>query len=112
GVLSFKVRTCVLGVGDLILNLLAESHVLQYSIYPGVTKMYRDLKRLYWCPGMKKDIAELVAMCQNCQQVKYEHQRPAWFLQRMPIPEWKWEIIAMDFVVGLPKTLGSLILFG
>ena len=56
---------------------------------------------------MKKNIAEFVATCQNCQQVKYEHQRPAGLLQRMSIPEWKWERIAMDFVVGLPKTLGK-----
>jgi len=91
----------------LIEKLLAESHGLRYSIHPGVTKMYRDLKRIYWWPGMKKDIAEFVAKCQNCQQVKYEHQRPAGLLQRMPIPEWKWERIAMDFVVGLPKTLGK-----
>ncbi|WMV09587.1 hypothetical protein MTR67_002972 [Solanum verrucosum] len=56
---------------------------------------------------MKKDIADFVAKCQNFQQVKYEHQRPAGLLQRMPISEWKWERIAMDFVVGLPKTLGK-----
>ena len=56
---------------------------------------------------MKKDIEEFVAKCQNCQQVKYEHQRSAGLLQRMPIPEWKWERIAMDFAVGLPKTLGK-----
>ena len=56
---------------------------------------------------MKKDIVEFVAKCQNCQQEKYEHQRPASLLQRMSIPKWKWERIAMDFVVGLPKTLGK-----
>ncbi|WMV43229.1 hypothetical protein MTR67_036614 [Solanum verrucosum] len=56
---------------------------------------------------MKKDIAEFVSKCQNCQQVKYEHQRPAGLLQRMSISEWKWEIIAMNCVVGLPKTLGK-----
>ncbi|WMV26668.1 hypothetical protein MTR67_020053 [Solanum verrucosum] len=56
---------------------------------------------------MKKDIAEFVAKCQNSQQVKYEYQRLAGLLQRMPTPEWKWEMIAMDFVVGLPKTLGK-----
>ena len=43
----------------------------------------------------------------NFQQMKYEHQRPAWLLQSMPIPKWKWEIISMDFVVGLPKALGK-----
>ncbi|XP_049364361.1 uncharacterized protein LOC125829152 [Solanum verrucosum] len=63
--------------------------------------MYRDLKRLYRWPGMKKNIAEIVAKCQNCQQVKYEHQRHVGLLHRMPIPEWKWERIAMDFVLPL-----------
>ena len=56
---------------------------------------------------MKKDITKFVAKCQNCQQVKYEHQRPAGLLQRMLISEWKWKRIAMDFVVSLPKTLGK-----
>ncbi|WMV30780.1 hypothetical protein MTR67_024165, partial [Solanum verrucosum] len=86
---------------------VGESHGSRYSIHPGVTKMYRDLKRLYWWSGMKMDITEFMAKCQNCQQVKYEHQRPAGLLHRMPIPKWKWEIIVMDFVVGLPKTLGK-----
>ncbi|WMV51238.1 hypothetical protein MTR67_044623 [Solanum verrucosum] len=76
GVLNFKGRICVPIVDDLIEKLLVKSHGLRYSIHLGVTKMYQDLKRIYWWPGMKKDIAEFVAKCQNCQQVKYEHQRP------------------------------------
>ena len=56
---------------------------------------------------MKRDIVYFVAQCPNCQQVKYEHQRPGGTLQKMPIPEWKWERSAMDFVVALPKTLGK-----
>ncbi|WMV18769.1 hypothetical protein MTR67_012154 [Solanum verrucosum] len=60
--------------------------------------MYRDLKRLYWWTGMKNDIVEFMAKCQNFQQGKYKHQRPTGLLQRMPIPKWKWERIAMDFV--------------
>ncbi|KAH0679272.1 hypothetical protein KY284_020357 [Solanum tuberosum] len=54
-----------------------------------------------------KDISEFVAECLNCQQVKNEHQRHAGLLQSMSIPECKWERIAMDFLVGLPKTLGK-----
>ncbi|WMV50946.1 hypothetical protein MTR67_044331 [Solanum verrucosum] len=76
GVLSVKGRICVPRVDGLIQKLLAESHDSRYSIHPGVTKMYRDLKQIYWWLGMKKDIVEFVATCQNCQQVKYEHQRP------------------------------------
>ena len=56
---------------------------------------------------MKRDIAQFVAQCLVCQQVKVEHQRPARFLQPLSIPEWKWEHITMDFVTGLPRTLGS-----
>ena len=56
---------------------------------------------------MKRDIVDFVAQCSNCQQVKCEHQRPGGRLQKMPNPEWKWERIAMDFVVGFPKTLGK-----
>ena len=53
---------------------------------------------------MKKEIAEFVSKCLQCQQVKAEHQRPAGLLQPLPIPEWKWEHLTMDFVVGLPRT--------
>nr|CAN71472.1 hypothetical protein VITISV_040055 [Vitis vinifera] len=56
---------------------------------------------------MKRDIAQFVAQCLVCQQVKAEHQRPAGSLQPLAIPEWKWEHITMDFVIGLPRTLGG-----
>jgi hypothetical protein len=53
---------------------------------------------------MKKEIAQYVARCDTCQQTKAEHQKPAGLLQPLPIPEWKWEEIGMDFVTGLPRT--------
>ena len=52
---------------------------------------------------MKKDIGDYVANCLVCQQVKVEHQRPSGLLQPLSIPEWKWEDISMDFIVGLPR---------
>nr|AAC26240.1 contains similarity to reverse transcriptases (PFam: rvt.hmm, score: 116.22) [Arabidopsis thaliana] len=66
------------------------------------TKMYRDLKRYYQWVGMKRDVANWVAECDVCQLVKAEHQVPGGVLQSLPIPEWKWDFITMDFVVGLP----------
>jgi hypothetical protein len=69
--------------------------------------MYQDLKKGFWWQGMKRDIVEYVAQCPTCQQVKAEHQRPAGPLQPLNVPEWKWDQIAMDFVVGLPKTLNG-----
>ena len=53
---------------------------------------------------MKKDIAEYVAVCDVCQRVKAEHQKPAGLLQSMPIPEWKWDKLGMDFITSLPRT--------
>ena len=83
---------------------MAEVHGARYSIYPGATKMYRDLREIYWWSGMKKDIAAFVAKCATCQQVKVEHQRPGGMMQEFSIPTWKWEEINMDFVIGLPPS--------
>ena len=61
---------------------------------------------------MKRDIMDYVFKFHNYQQVKYEHQRPAGLLQRMPIPMWKWEHIAMDLWWGSPRHWESMTLFG
>ena len=53
---------------------------------------------------MKKDIVEYVEVCDVCQRVKTEHQKPAGLLQPLPIPEWKWDKLGMDFITGLPRT--------
>ena len=53
---------------------------------------------------MKRYVAEYVSKCVVCRQVKIEHQVPMGLLQPLPIPEWKWLHITMDFVDGLPKT--------
>jgi IS30 family transposase len=53
---------------------------------------------------MKRDVAAHVALCDVCQRVKAEHQRLAGLLQSLKVPEWKWEEIGMDFIVGLPHT--------
>ena len=66
--------------------------------------MYQDLKEKYWWYGLKRDVATHVALCDVCQRVKAEHQRPAGLLQPLKVPEWKWEEISMDFIVGLPRT--------
>ena len=53
---------------------------------------------------MKKDIAEYIAVCDVCQRVKAEHQKPAGLLQPLPIPKCKWDKLGMDFITGLPRT--------
>ena len=83
---------------------MEEAHSSAYVMHPGSTKMYKTLKDHYWWRGMKREIAEFVSKCLTCQQIKIEHQKPAGLLQPLSIPEWKWERITMDFVIGLPKT--------
>ena len=61
--------------------------------------MYRYLKEYYWWPNRKSYIAKWISKCLTCQKVKAEHQRPSKLLQPLEIPEWKWEQIAMAFVV-------------
>ena len=104
GVIIFKDRLCVPEIRDLREEILAEAHNTPYTVHPGTTKMYKDLKMHYWWPGMKNDVVKHVEECLICQQVKAEHQRPAGTLQPLDIPLWKWEDITMDFVVGLPRT--------
>ena len=84
-------------------KILDEGHKSKYTLHLGVIKMYQNLKSQFWWPGMKKDITQYVAKCLTCQKVKIEHQRPAGLFQRLEIPEWKWESVTMDLVVGLPK---------
>jgi hypothetical protein len=84
--------------------ILKEAHESAYFIHPRSEKMYQDLKKRFWWYGMKREIAEHVAICDSCQRIKAEHQKPAGLLQPLRIPQWKWNEIGMDFVVGLPHT--------
>jgi hypothetical protein len=103
GIVWFKDGICVPEIDNLRETILKEAHDSVYSIYPGSTKMYQDLKQKYWWYGFKRDVVAHVAMCDVCQRVKAEHQRPAGLLHPLKIPEWKWEEIGMDFIVGLPR---------
>jgi hypothetical protein len=104
GVLWYKGCICVPSVKELMDKILHDAHEFAYSIHPGGSKMYHDLKATYWWYGMKRDIAEYVALCDTCWQVKAEHQRPAGWLQPLQVPERKWGEIPMDFIVGLPRS--------
>ncbi|GJU43613.1 putative reverse transcriptase domain-containing protein [Tanacetum coccineum] len=66
--------------------------------------MYQDVKKLYWWPNMKADIATYVSKCLTCAKVKAEHQRQSGLLVQPEMPQWKWDNITMDFVTKLPKS--------
>ncbi|KAL5564537.1 hypothetical protein UlMin_027701 [Ulmus minor] len=76
GILHFRGRLCIPNDAELKEQLLSEAHATPYSVHPGATKMYQDLKERFWWSGE---------------------------LQPSDIPEWKWDQITMDFVIGLPR---------
>ncbi|KAL4021074.1 hypothetical protein IC575_019863 [Cucumis melo] len=105
GGLLFEGRLCVPSDCAVKTELLSEAHSSPFSMHPGSTKMYQDLKRVFWWRNMKREVAEFVSKCLVCQQVKAPRQKPAGLLQPLSIPEWKWENVSMDFITGLPRTL-------
>ncbi|GJR20538.1 putative reverse transcriptase domain-containing protein [Tanacetum coccineum] len=104
GILCLNGRIWLPCYGDLRTVIMHESHKSKYSIHPGSDKMYQDMKKLYWWPNIKADIATYVSKCLTCAKVKAEHRRPSGLLVQPKIPEWKWDNITMDFVTKLPKT--------
>ncbi|GJU94170.1 putative nucleotidyltransferase, ribonuclease H [Tanacetum coccineum] len=104
-------RLCVPDDSFLREAILIEAHSSPFSIHPGSTKMYRDLKQNFWWNGMKQEVARFVAKCLTCQQVKIKHQRASGLLQPLDIPTWKWEKISMDFVTGVLQVRSSAEIF-
>jgi hypothetical protein len=84
--------------------ILKESHRALYCAHLGVKKMYADMKKIFFWVGMKHDVVHFIAKCLECQQVKVDHHHPTGLLQPHDVPMSKWEVISMDFIVGLPLT--------
>jgi hypothetical protein len=104
GIVWFNNRIVVPKNDEVRQQILEEAHLSRYSIHPGSTKMYQDLKQHYWWTKMKIEIARYVAKCDTCRHVKAIHMKTADPLQSLHIPTWKWEDISMDFIVRLPMT--------
>ncbi|GJX51857.1 putative reverse transcriptase domain-containing protein [Tanacetum coccineum] len=104
GTICFNGRSWLPCYGDLRTVIMHESHKSKYSIHSSFDKMYQDMKKLYWWPNMKANIATYVRKCLTCAKVKAEHQRPSRLLVQPDIPQWKWDNITMDFVTKLLKS--------
>ncbi|CAH9146848.1 unnamed protein product [Cuscuta epithymum] len=105
GSIRYKGRWCVpLKCAYIKKQIMDEGHNTPYSVHPGGDKLYKDLKKNFWWPGMKKEVAEFVSRCLNCQKVKAERCKPKGLVQPLEVPTWKWNSISMDFVGGLPLT--------
>ena len=104
GSLRYRGQVVVPQLSDLREEILKEFHYSRFTVHPGGTKMYQDLRRQYYWSGVKRHVGDFVRRCLMCQQVKTEHQKPAWLLQPLEVAEWKWEYFTMDFVTHFPRT--------
>ena len=111
-VLLYKGRLYVPNVKAFKREIMEEAHNSAYAMHLGSTKLYCTLKNNYWWLRIKKDIAEFVARCLVCQQVKAEHQHLMGTLQPLPIPKWKWEYITMDLWLVCLELNKDIMLFG
>ena len=89
GCVRHRNRLWVSPTSELRKAILRKAYSSSYSIHPGSTKMYKDLKKYYWWENMKRDVADFVANCITYQQIKAEHRKPNEELQPLPIPMWK-----------------------
>nr|GEW48817.1 putative reverse transcriptase domain-containing protein [Tanacetum cinerariifolium] len=104
GALYYLDRIWVPLKGDVRTLIMDEAHKSKYYVHLGADMMYYDLRDRYWWPEMKKDIVVYLSRCLACLKVNAEHQRLYGLLQQPEIPKWKWEGIAMDFFIKLPRT--------
>jgi hypothetical protein len=104
GTLWFKERLVVPKKEALKNKIPDEAHTPRYSINLGSTKMYHDLRQQFWWTRVKCEIAHYMLECDTYQKVKADYMKPGGLLQPLSIPEWKWDDISMDFIVGLSLT--------
>ena len=99
-------RGCIYvpSIGDLREFIILEAHRAPYVAHLGVKKLHSDLRQLYFWPRMRVQIVDIISRCLECQRVKAEHRHPGGLLQPHEIPMWKWDVISMDFIVGLPMS--------
>jgi hypothetical protein len=102
GIFWFGQRLVIPQDQNLRKEILDEAHLSKFTIHPGSTKMYRDLKENFWWSNMKGEIAEYVSGCDTCQRIKASELKTAGQMQPLTIPAWKWDDISMDFMVRLP----------
>jgi hypothetical protein len=86
GVLWFESHIVVPKIHELRKQILDEAHPSMFSIHPGSSKMYQDLRQNFCWIRMKRKIAKYVSECDTCQRVKASHLKVADTLQPLLIP--------------------------
>jgi len=79
-------------------------HNVPYAGHRGYQKTLTAVRKEYLWSGMKKDVTDYIARCMEFLRVKVEYRHPVGLLQPLLIPEWKWEVVTIDFIIKLPRS--------
>jgi hypothetical protein len=105
GILMYKGKLYVLNSSEMKNTFMKEIHNVPYVGHLGYQKTLATVRSQYFWPRMKKEVANYIVICIECQKVKTKHRHPTCLLQPFPIPEWKWEVVTIDFITKLPRTM-------
>jgi len=89
----------------------SQFHFSPRVVHLGFTKTYEHVKHSFFWDGMKSDICTFVAKCDTCQCNKGKTGKPRGTLQLLPLPPTIWTDICLDFIVGLPKSTNTSLIF-
>ena len=85
-------------------TVIHENHDLPIADHPGFVQTYNKIARSYYWPGMSKDIRKHIKECNACQRTKSSTQPPIGELHSLPIPQWSWQSIGMDYLGPVPMS--------
>ena len=104
GLIWFKDRLHMPNIIEIKLFILNEMHKPPFVGHPEYQKMKAALRKQFFQAGLKTDLVDCLSKYLEYQQFKVKHQHPVGLLQPLPILEWKWEVISLDFIIGLSRT--------
>lgn len=104
--LFYKSRLWVPSSLELRLELIKESHDPPACGHPGRDRTLDLVKRQFYWPGMKDEVARFIRNCRICQRSKAPRDKYNGLLQPLPVPEQRWRDISMDFITRLPESEG------
>jgi RNase H-like domain found in reverse transcriptase/Reverse transcriptase (RNA-dependent DNA polymerase)/Integrase zinc binding domain/Integrase core domain len=89
---------------DRVVHILHDSSIGGHA---GILGTYQRAKKLFYWPGMKESVIQIVQKCNTCQLNKGENVASPGLLQPIPVLDGPWAVVSMDFICGLPKSGGK-----